>query len=646
MTSRKYGAFIQHIKELKSILKDLSGRQPVGEYEGAWPKITVVTPNFNGAKTLRRTIESIIHQGYPNLEYIIVDGGSTDESHLLMEEYSSDIAEIIIGRDRTMYDAVAKGFDRATGDILAWLNSDDAYEPGILLKVGALFALHPDWSVIYFDDNVWKQGWRVANRLQKFVGLPELLQGHVIYQASTFFRRSAYETVGGLEREALRLAGDYQLWVRLAAHFQLHFVSGQGSSFCIRNDQLSGDWNSYLGEMASVKNGALAHLPRFFSLRTLPSVLLRRLASRRHRRSQRCLFELRDEGKNWSPVIEPSPPPISTCRCPVCRRYPERLLFSTPDTHFGDRTVRMVYYCASCELAFIFPFPTDMELTALYERSRCLNIPHICSSPPETYSPFQVPSLLASKWGWWCNFLHFASQWVGCPSKGRQNTNIWSESRIVFDLTKHAAISVIGIRGGRLSEWLQHDGYSNLYFIDLDERDWPAFNSKIFSGSGKGSGVVSMPLQDAIILDRVIGRFSNPVGLLENLSSCLGNGGRVYIAMPNLDSAWINQYGPSWHPWNFPYNHFVTGKHGLQEIARRAGYRVEWIRTATPIKWIFLSDILGCMGLGGYVSPDLVPDNHAMRRLWQRATGAALHSRLCYDRRNQGDCLFAGLVKT
>ncbi|MGA7879062.1 MAG: glycosyltransferase family 2 protein, partial [Desulfoferrobacter sp.] len=380
-------ALLQRIQGIKSLFEYIGSPSSVTDLKGEWPKVTVVTPNFNGATTLRRTIESVIYQEYPNLQYIIVDGGSSDESLQIINEYRQYVTKVITGRDKTMYDAVAKGFDRATGDILAWLNSDDTYEPGILRKVGSIFAHHPDWSIIYFDDNVWKQGWRIANRLQKFVGLPELLQGHVIYQASAFIRRAAYQSVGGLEREALRLAGDYQLWVRLAAHYRLHLISGHGSSFCIRDNQLSADWEGYLREMAAVRDGAKLHLPHLFLLRTLPGVFLRKLASKRRAKSQRFLYELRNENRNWSPVRESLPQPVSVCRCPVCSRYPERLLFSTPDTHFGEPTVRMVYYCNSCDLAFIFPKPTERELSSLYERAACLDFSAAGNPEPGTYSP-------------------------------------------------------------------------------------------------------------------------------------------------------------------------------------------------------------------------------------------------------------------
>src|SRR4051812_32648922 len=99
-----------------------------------WPKITVVTPNRNGADTIRETFNSIITQEYPHLEYIVIDGCSSDGSLEIICEYAPHIDCLLHGKDRNMYDALAKAFDVATGDILCWLNSDDIFEPGTLRK--------------------------------------------------------------------------------------------------------------------------------------------------------------------------------------------------------------------------------------------------------------------------------------------------------------------------------------------------------------------------------------------------------------------------------------------------------------------------------------------------------------------------------
>ena len=232
----------------------------------SWPRFTIVTPVLNGARDLRETMLSIIEQDYPNLQYIIVDGGSTDDSLNIVSQYAAHVSRLIQGKDRSLYDAVAKGFDASTGEILAYLNSDDLYHPGILRRIGRLFADHPDWQIIYADDTVWKQGWLVANRPQKQLGLPELLRGHIIPQASAFFRKSAYLAVGGFDRQHLKVAGDHQFWMRLAARYPMHFLPEQASTFRLRPNQLTNDWGRYLAEMHSAIAGARTGLKWNFLL--------------------------------------------------------------------------------------------------------------------------------------------------------------------------------------------------------------------------------------------------------------------------------------------------------------------------------------------------------------------------------------------
>ncbi len=156
-----------------------------------WPKITVVTPNLNGGSTLQATIDSVVNQRYPNLEYIVVDGGSTDNSLEVIYENARYIDVFLRGRDRNLYDGIAKGFEYASGHVLAWLNSDDLYEPGALLRVGEIFGRNPRWDVIYFDGVVLKSGWRIPNRPQKAVAYAELL-------AATFSTRMPCSSPGRL----------------------------------------------------------------------------------------------------------------------------------------------------------------------------------------------------------------------------------------------------------------------------------------------------------------------------------------------------------------------------------------------------------------------------------------------------------------
>ena len=109
-----------------------------------YPKITVVTPSFNQGEFLERTILSIINQDYPNLEYIVCDGGSTDQSVSIIKKYEKYITWWCSEKDKGQTDAINKGFKRATGDVVGWINSDDVLLPGALWTVADFYANHPD----------------------------------------------------------------------------------------------------------------------------------------------------------------------------------------------------------------------------------------------------------------------------------------------------------------------------------------------------------------------------------------------------------------------------------------------------------------------------------------------------------------------
>jgi hypothetical protein len=104
-----------------------------------WPRISIVTPSFNQGQFIEETLRSVLLQGYPNLEYIVMDGGSTDESVAIIEKYSPWLAYWTSKKDRGQADAINKGFARATGQLMAFLNSDDVYAPSILADVAAGF---------------------------------------------------------------------------------------------------------------------------------------------------------------------------------------------------------------------------------------------------------------------------------------------------------------------------------------------------------------------------------------------------------------------------------------------------------------------------------------------------------------------------
>src|SRR5215212_7784658 len=118
-------------------------RHPRGA-DGAPPRISIVTPSFNQGRFLRETMQSVLGQGYPNLEYVVIDGGSTDESVDIIRGHEQQLAAWVSEKDAGQYDAINKGFARTSGEVMAWLNSDDKYTPWALPVVGEIFAQLPE----------------------------------------------------------------------------------------------------------------------------------------------------------------------------------------------------------------------------------------------------------------------------------------------------------------------------------------------------------------------------------------------------------------------------------------------------------------------------------------------------------------------
>jgi glycosyltransferase involved in cell wall biosynthesis len=180
-----------------------------------WPRISVVTPSYNQAHYLESTIHSILDQHYPALEYIIQDGGSTDESPAIIERFRPRLHAAESVKDKGQSDAINKGFAKATGAILAWVNSDDLLLPGALHHIGAYFAAHPEVDVVYGHRVIINQhGAETARWLLPPHDNRVLDYADYIPQETLFWRRSLWEKVGGQVDESFRFALDWDLILR------------------------------------------------------------------------------------------------------------------------------------------------------------------------------------------------------------------------------------------------------------------------------------------------------------------------------------------------------------------------------------------------------------------------------------------------
>lgn len=182
------------------------------------PRITVVTPSYNQAKYLPETIESILSQGYPNLEYIIVDGGSTDSSAEIIGKYASHLAYWVSEKDSGQSEAINKGLHRATGDLFNWINSDDVLFPGALWKIAEAFERNPGADLIVGCNARSDAAGRIIRVSAPPTRMAMSPSHWVMYigQQSAFINMNMLRRIGGV-REDLHCIMDMELYHRIFA---------------------------------------------------------------------------------------------------------------------------------------------------------------------------------------------------------------------------------------------------------------------------------------------------------------------------------------------------------------------------------------------------------------------------------------------
>lgn len=232
---------------------------------GEAPRVSIVTASYNQGDYLEACIDSILSQNYPNLEYIIMDGGSTDKSVSIIRRYEKYLAHWQSGADDGQYAAIEAGFKRSTGDIMAWLNSDDKYHADALWKVSYAFMTRPevDWVTglyTFWDERGTLTGvldpvyWTQARQLD-----PQDLR--TIQQESTFWRRRLWDQAGARLARELYYAGDWDLWTRFFRHAELHTLEWTLGGYRYHEGQKVGtDASGYTLEANALLERELARL--------------------------------------------------------------------------------------------------------------------------------------------------------------------------------------------------------------------------------------------------------------------------------------------------------------------------------------------------------------------------------------------------
>jgi glycosyltransferase involved in cell wall biosynthesis len=241
-----------------------------------WPRITVVTPSFNQGRFVEETIRSVLLQRYPNLEYIIIDGGSTDSTLRIIDKYQTWLWYAVSEPDKGQSDAINKGWRRSTGKIVTWLNSDDVYEPNSLFKVAAASRANPKAGLLHglcheFDEGGVTRtiGEPYDMKIAMSLGYDE---GGRVAQPAAFLARVAIDRVGMLD-DRLRQSMDKDVFQRVAACYDAVFIPEVLARFRVHRDQLSQVHTRDL--QFFIHRERLMALENLFALPNIPNSVMR-----------------------------------------------------------------------------------------------------------------------------------------------------------------------------------------------------------------------------------------------------------------------------------------------------------------------------------------------------------------------------------
>lgn len=291
---------------------ELMEREPRATANGsAWPRISLVTAVYNGKKYVEATICSILSQGYPNLEYFVIDGGSTDGTVAIIRKYESQLSGWSSEPDRGVYDSLNKGFARSNGEIMGWLNASDMLHTHGLFAVGSVFSRFAEVEWITGRPTLFGgEGWPCAAKELRRWSRYRFLAGanQHIQQESTFWRRSLWERAGGAFSTEFRSEGDFELWVRFFRCARLYTVDALIGGWRAHDDGLSrsnlklyvGNCNAIIDrELASMRDKGESEVFCKFVGLVKRTRFVRGIWSRL---VIRALYKL--PGSDWPPLIE------------------------------------------------------------------------------------------------------------------------------------------------------------------------------------------------------------------------------------------------------------------------------------------------------------------------------------------------------
>jgi glycosyltransferase involved in cell wall biosynthesis/2-polyprenyl-3-methyl-5-hydroxy-6-metoxy-1,4-benzoquinol methylase len=577
------------------------------------PKISIISPSYNQGKYLERSINSVLNQKYPSLEYFIVDGESSDNSIEIIKQYEHHLSHWVSEPDQGQADALRKGFNWATGDILGWLNSDDCLEPGALEFIGRVFTENPDLDWIIANDVVEIDGWSYPNIPRHQATMKSLLSGQILYQDAIFFRSKLYRETNGID-PSLWGAMDYDLWLQFflkQAQYRL-FPEKTISRFTIHSNQKSSDLDRYQKEINRIRS---EHLKSHF----LMWHTLRVKSSQTHANLLRWLYQNSNFGikpilrilypNAWYfhspqlPAFERVQQGSEQIACPICQELSVNFRLSTYDNRFNQPGIYDIAWCGQCDAGITRPQLSHDELTQLYER-------HYSNQPTtstrnyinQDKSQFILDSQQSER----------IANHTRNESSVQQSNSIKSLLKIILgpflpklqQLTSSRPI-IPRHWEGRLLDFGCNDGeqldiyaklhqFEELWGLDINPTAIERTQSKGFKAHCGDLKDAPWPEQyfDVIVLSQVIEHVAHPIEVLRDLRKILKPNGHLLITCPNSTSFWARFFGLAWSHWHVPYHLFHYTPKSIASLAEIAGFQIRHLETRSPAYWIFLSQHL------------------------------------------------------
>ena len=259
--------------------------------------VSIITPSYNQASYLEETILSVLNQDYPRIEYVVVDGASTDGSVEIIKKYESRFAWWVSEKDRGQADAINKGIARATGDIVAWLNSDDYYLQGAVSAAVKVFEEHPDVVLVYGNMLAVDEDGRTFNTLNyKQLTIEDLLCFQIIGQPAVFMRRFVLQKTNGLD-STFHFLLDHLLWIQIAQHGNILHVNQTWSAARYHAEAKN---RAKAAEFGREAFRILETVARDFHLALILAKVTRRAHASAHRVDSRYLLDGGQPGKALS----------------------------------------------------------------------------------------------------------------------------------------------------------------------------------------------------------------------------------------------------------------------------------------------------------------------------------------------------------